>query len=95
MKKAFSLIELFVVVAVIGIILAIIIPAVSSVRKNATEAPQTQNHTFITLGEPSPIGSFKYAYVIKDTENDQEYIVISETGAAVTITPRLPKKKEE
>jgi len=95
MKKAFNIIEILIVVFVIGILLAIVIPAFSSLRKDAllTQQITPEQTPIISMGEPSLFG-YSQAYIIRDTENKQEYIVVS-SSTGISVTPRLPKKNEE
>ena len=93
MKKAFSLLELFMLIAIVGLLVALLIGAVKSNKNQPTQkiTPVIQRIT-----ESTSIGECcaPYAYIIRDNQTKQEYIVL-EYGSSISITPRLPTKKEE
>ena len=94
MKKAFSLLELLILVVIVGILVALGIGAVNKSNKN--QPTQKITPVIQRITESTSIGECcsPYAYIVRDNQTKQEYIVL-EYGNSVAITPRLPPKKEE
>ena len=94
MKKAFSLLELILIVAIVGILLALFIGVVTKSNKN--QSTQKITPVIQRITESTSIGECcsPYAYIVRDNQTKQEYIVL-EYGSSISITPRLPPKKEE
>ncbi len=90
MRRAFNLIELMIVIAIIAILAAIAIPHLLAARKPATpESPEPLPRFQLS----DSLGTSYYQYrMITDTKTGREFL-ISKDGGFVEVTP-APKKEE-
>ena len=94
MNKAFTIVELFVVIAIIVILAGMLIPAINIVRNSANKVRIAENGSEATpdawkvSGNMTPSGAVM-TYIITDPTNNQKWIVVSR-GSSCSIIPYTP-----
>ncbi len=79
MNKAFTIIELLVIISIVAIIAAIVIPNVASIQKQTSSSYVSDQRFEEVHSEPSPYAS-QHLSVIKDKNTGVEYLLNSQGG---------------
>lgn len=87
-KRAFTLVELLVLIAIIGVLVALTLPAIFAVQKQAQAAPAANNYR--------KIGHEWGEWTAWEFNHDgNKYLLIKGAGGGVCLIPALPPKAEK
>lgn len=95
MNKAFTIVELLVVITIIVILAGMLIPAINLVRNSANKARMAEKGTEVSpdawkmSGNMTPSGAVQ-TYIITDPTNNQKWIVVSRNSNNCSIIPYVP-----
>ena len=92
MRKGFSLIELIVIISIIVILIGMIIPAVSLMKKRNAAPKFDSNHWAVSV-DLTESARFR-THIITDPRTDQKWIFVVDSRG-VAITPYIVPTKVE